>query len=156
MAWRLPAGAHIVAEFHYRRAAERVVERGTIGLYFADQEAGDVVSDLVLEGNGAASGGAPQKVRAATRLAANTYAVALRPEVQAGVQSIEVSARKPNGTTEVMLFVKNVRMDWPTAYVFKEPVLLPKGSELDVTAYYANAGVPPGLRLTVSAYRSRR
>lgn len=151
-AWRLPAGAHIAAEIHYRGAAERVVDRGTIGLYFADPAAADVVSDLILESKGAAQGdGGLQKVRATTRLTANTYAVALRPQVGPGVQSIEVSARKPDGTTEVMLFVKNIRLDWPTPYVFKEPVLLTKGSELAVTAYYA-AGVSQGVRLTVSTY----
>jgi hypothetical protein len=108
---------------------------------------------LTLEAKGAAQGGGLQKIRATTRLAANTYAVALRPEVPAGVQSIEVSMRKPDGTTEVMLFVKNIRLDWPTPYVFKEPVLMPKGSELAVTAYYANAGAgPQTVRLTVSGY----
>jgi hypothetical protein len=152
-AWRLPAGAHIAAEIHYRGAAERAVDRGTIGLYFADPAAADLISDLVLEAKGAAPrGGAPQKVRAATRLAANTYAVALRPQAGPGVQSIEVSARKPDGTTEVMLFVKNIRLDWPTPYVFREPVLLPKGSELAVTTYYANAAASQSIRLTVSAY----
>ena len=152
-AWRLPAGAHIAAEIHYRGAPERVVDRGTIGLYFADPAAADVVSDLVLEAKSAAAGSALQRVRATTRLAANTYAVALRPEVPTGVQSIEVSARKPDGTTEVMLFVKNIRVDWPTPYIFKEPVLLPKGSELVATSYYANAGgASQSIRLTVSAY----
>lgn len=152
-AWRLPAGSHLAAEMHYRETAERVVDRGTIGLYFAEAAAADAVSDLILEAKGAAQGGGLQKIRAATRIAANTYAVALRPEVPAGVQSIEVSMRKPDGTTEVMLFVKNIRLDWPTPYVFKEPVLMPKGSELAVTAYYANAGAgPQTVRLTVSGY----
>ena len=36
VAYRLPAGAHIVAEIHYRGARERVAERGTLGLFFAD------------------------------------------------------------------------------------------------------------------------
>jgi hypothetical protein len=121
-------------------------------LYFAEAAAADAVSDLVLEAKGAAQGGGLQKIRAATRIAANTYAVALRPEVQAGVQSIEVSMRKPDGTTEVMLFVKNIRLDWPTPYVFKEPVLMPKGSELAVTAYGNAGAASQSVRLTVSGY----
>jgi hypothetical protein len=148
-AYRLPAGSHIVAEIHYRGAKERVVEHGALGLFFADQPSPNLVSDLVLEAKDPVQ---PGKFRIATRLAADTYALALRPELSAGVRSIEVSARKPDGGTEVMLFAKDLPMDWPTPYIFKDPVALPRGTELSVTAYYANAGTG-GIRLTVSAYR---
>ena len=45
-AYRLPAGSHIVAEVHYRGTNEQVVERGTLGVYFADQATPHAVSDL--------------------------------------------------------------------------------------------------------------
>src|SRR2546421_2934791 len=47
--YRLHAGSHIVAEIHYRSAKERVVERGTIGLFYADKPAPNTVSDLILD-----------------------------------------------------------------------------------------------------------
>jgi hypothetical protein len=130
--WRLPAGSHIVAGN---------ADGGTLGLYFADEPSPKPVVDLVLEAKGTG------RLRAATKLAADTNALALRVESQPGVQSIEVSARKPDGTTEVMLFDKNVRQDWPTPYIFKNPVPLPRGSELSVVAYYANSG---SIRVTVA------
>lgn len=83
-AYRLPAGAHIVAEIHYRGVKERITEHGTLGLFFADQPVPNMVSDIVLE----AKNPAGQKFRAATRLAADTYALALRPELSDGVKSI--------------------------------------------------------------------
>ena len=75
--------------------------------------------------------------------------------MQPGVKSIEVAARKPDGGTEVLLFAEGISLDWPTPYIFKTPVLLPKGSVLSTTAYYANATAAPrpgGIRLTVSKY----
>jgi hypothetical protein len=156
-AWRLPAGSHVVAEIHYRGAQERVVDQGALGLFFADQPSPDLVSDLVLEAKSAVpAGAASQKFRAVTRLASDMYALALRPEIQPGVKSIEVSARRPDGGTEVMLFAKEFPIEWPAPYIFKDPVALSKGTELSVTAYYANAGSAPtigGVRLTVSQYR---
>lgn len=134
-AWRLPAGSHIVATN---------ADGGTLGLYFADEPSPKPVADLVLEANGM------QRLRASTKLTADTDALALRVESQPGVQSIEVSARKPDGTTEVMLFDKNVRADWPTPYIFKDPVPLPRGTELSVVAYYAKSG---GIRVTVATSR---
>jgi hypothetical protein len=157
-AWRLPAGSHIVAEIHYRGTEERVVEHGVVGLFFADPPAGGIVSDLVLDARGeVAAGATAQKVAAEQRLTGNIQALAVRLEFQPEVQSIEVSARKPGGATEVMLFVKNLRSDWPTPLLFKEPVHLPKGTAIVVTSYYANSAVTPrtrGIRLTLSALQS--
>ena len=133
VAYRLPAGSHIVAEIHYRGIQERVVGHGTLGLHFADQPSPDLVSDIVLEGK--------------TRLAADTNVVALLPAMNAAVKSIEVSARRPDGGTEVLLFAKDIPADWPTPYILKEPVRLPRGTVLSVSG---------GVRVTVSAYRARK
>jgi hypothetical protein len=132
-AYRLPAGSHVAAEIHYKGVKERVVESGTLGLFFADPSATDLISDVVLENK--------------IRLDADTYVVALMPEIQAGVKSIEVAARKPDGGTEVLLFARDISSEWPTPYIVKAPVLLPRGTVLSVT------GTP---RVTVSTYRARR
>jgi hypothetical protein len=147
-AYRLPAGSQIVAEIHYKGAKERIMDRGTLGLYFTDQPAPQsVVKDLVLE----AKTGSQERFHASARIAADTYALALRPDVGPGAKSIEVSARKPDGTTEVLLFAKDFPQDWPSPYIFKDPVALPKGTELSVTAYHS--GGAGGVRLTISAYQ---
>ena len=144
----LPAGSHIVASIHYGGAGTRVVDSGSLGLFFATGASPDVVSDIVLEAKG-------EKSRAVTRLTAATHLLALWPEPSAGVESIEVSARKPDGTTEVLLFAKDFQAEWPTPYIFKEPVALPKGTDLSVVAYFANAeSSAAGIRLTASAYRA--
>ena len=111
-------------------------------------------SDIVLEAAGdAAAGVSSQRFRADTRLGVDSSVSALRPEVQPGVKSIEVSARRPDGGTDILLFTKDPSPDWPTPYIFKDPVVLPQGTTLSVTAYYANetaASRRGGIRLTVS------
>jgi len=143
VAYRLPAGAHIVAEVHYRGTTERVEEHGAIGLYFSSEASPAAVSDLVLQAPAGAS-----KTRASVRLESDAGVLAIRPELQAGIVSLEVSGRKPDGSTVVLLFAKNFQVDWPTPYVLKEPVKLPKGTELSVTAY--SSGKPTGVRVIVS------
>jgi len=142
-AFRLPSGSHIRAEIHYQAATERVVERGTLGLFFANKPAPNSASDLVLEAKPEAAG---NRFRAEVRLPVDTHAFALRPEIQSGVKSIEVSAKRLDGGTEVLLFAKDFAPDWPTPYIFKEPVLLRRGTLLTLTAY----GGP--VKLTVSRY----
>jgi hypothetical protein len=154
--YRLPAGSHIVAEIHYRGAKDRVLDRGTLGLFFADRPTANSVSDLVLVAKGdVIPGAAAQRFRAQTRLTTPLSALALRPEVSRGVQSIEVSARRPDGGTDILLFARDLPLDWPTPYIFKEPVRLAAGTDLIVTAYYANSSTIPvsgGIRLTIARY----
>jgi hypothetical protein len=158
-AYHLPAGAHIAAEIHYRHTDERVVDRGRLGLFFDTRTAPQPVSDFVLEAKDTAPPNTTSAgVRAEKTIAADTTVFALRPEVQAGVRSIEVAARRPDGGTDMLLFAKDIPLDWPTPYIFARPILLRRGTTLSVTAYYANAtasSAPAGVRLTVSAYGPR-
>jgi hypothetical protein len=59
--------------------------------------------------------------------------------VAEGARSLEVRARKPDGTVSVLLLVRDVLDDWPTPYIFETPVRLPKATELSATSYYTNA-----------------
>lgn len=132
-AYRVPAGSHVVAEIHYRGSKERVTAGGTLGLFFADAAAKDLISDVAL--------------KPSVRLAADTYVVSLLPEIGPGVKSVEVSARKPDGGTEVLLFAKDISAEWPTPYILKEPVALPRGTILSATQ---------GVRVTASTFTARR
>jgi len=152
LAFRLPAGSHVVAEIHYKGTKERVVEQGKLGLFLDDRAPTNMPPDLVLEA-GIPTDPPLQKVRAAARLVQDTRLLGLRPEVSSGAKSIEVSARRPDGSTEVLLFAKDPSLDWPTPYVFKSPVALPRGTELSITVYYAsNASRNVRLRLTASHF----
>jgi hypothetical protein len=156
----LAAGSHVVAEIYYKGAKERVTDQGTLGFTFApnSKPSPDVVSDIVLNAKHEATDGpSTQKIRAAIKLTGETHVVALRAETMEAVKSIEVSARKPDGGTQVLLFAKDFQPDWPTPYIFKEPVVLPSGSELRVVAYTAGPATtapPAELRLTASTYRA--
>jgi hypothetical protein len=39
--------------------------------------------------------------------------------------------------------VKPYNFNWQTGYVFKEPILMPKGTRVDVAAYYDNSEKNP-------------
>jgi len=129
----LPASAHIVAEIHYAGVTTSVRERGTLGLNFADAGLSAPVSDLALP---------------ASRLTTSITALALRVEPSPGTNSVEVSARRPDGGTQILLFAKNFDLNWPTPFVFAKPVDLPRGSQIVVRT---NGG--PAARVTLSIRR---
>jgi hypothetical protein len=156
-AYTLPAGSHVVAEIHYTGASERVVDEGKLGLFFADGPASQPVSDVVLQTTRTGSAGtSSQRLRAELKIAADTYALALRPEMSGDITSIEVSARTPTGGTEILLFARDFDEEWPTPYILKEPILLQRGTVLSVTAHADAAAPKPGVRLTLSTYSRPR
>ena len=155
-AYRLPAGAHVVAEIHYRSADQRVVDRGRLGLFVETRATAQPVEDVVLEATAAMPPASDStRVRAETTISADTNVIALRPDMSDDVTSVEVAARRPDGGTDVLLFAKDIPRDWPTPYIFARPMLVRRGATLSVTAYYAAkaAAPPPSIRLTVSSYR---
>jgi hypothetical protein len=154
VAVRLPPNAHVVAEIHYRHADERVVDRGRVGLFFESARPAAVTSDLVVDiRRDAASNAGLQRFHTEKVLAEDTTLLALRPDVQAGLMSVEVSARRPDGGTDLLLFAKDIPVDWPTPYIFAEPVAVRRGTTLSVTAYASGDGKSPppaAVRVTFS------
>lgn len=160
--FRLPVGARVIAQLHYRGTSESVIDRGTLGLSFAPQGSARAIADVVLREasaprarraplSGAPSNG-PHAAEATTRLAAGTYVWALVPRVTAGLASFQVTARTPDGGTNILLFARNPPVEWPTPYILARPVLLPAGTQVSVSARYDNARPVDPVLLTVSRF----
>jgi Cu/Ag efflux protein CusF len=128
LALRLPAGSHIIAK-----------GQGSIGLYYTDRPSPRPITSFVLDAK-------------TTRLEQDTNIVALEPALRPGIKSIEVSARMPTGATQVLLFAKDIPLDWPTPYVYRRPIALPKGTELKVIQHY-NGDAAATAPVTFSAYQ---
>jgi hypothetical protein len=143
-AFRLPAGAHLVADISYQPSKERVVDRGRLGLFF-DPAASRTVSDLVVTATGT------KRLQGEATLAADTTLVAMRPDVWPGITSIEVSTRRPDGGADVLLFARDFS-PWQTPFIFADPVRLQKGTKIVVTAY---SDVATSMKTTVSTVRSQ-
>ena len=152
-AFRLPASARVITQLHYRGTSENVIDRGTLGLSFAPQGSARTISDVVFrEAAAARASKGPRTARVTTRLAESTNVWALVPRVAAGLASVQVTARMPDGGTNILLFAKNPPVEWPTPYILARPVLLPAGTELSVSAKYDNAPPADPVLLTVSRF----
>jgi hypothetical protein len=149
-AFQLPAGARISAEFQFAAGAEPVADVGTIGLFRARNGA-VVPADLVVAAR--STPGRPRLQRGSVRLVSDTSIWALAPEIPPGTRSLGLSARRPDGSTEVLLLVERPSVDWPTPYLLKSPVRLTRGTELQL-ALESDVRAS-ATRLTVSHYSDR-
>jgi hypothetical protein len=125
----------------YRKNGEAATDRSRIGLYFAKEPASRAVRHVMI--NAPATTLSPnaenQRVKASYTIAEPTEVVAIRPVLFPFAKSIEVTAYRPDGTVEVLIWAKEYRFDWQPAYFFKKPVALPKGARIEVTAYLDNS-----------------
>jgi hypothetical protein len=150
-AYRLPAGSRLVAEIHYKGVDSSSEGGGTVGLFLGDRPADVCGADLHMTGVIQNNSGAPgRRYRAETRTETDTHVLGLRPEIVPGMRSMEVSAMSQDGSIKILLFAKDFRIDWPTSYLFKEPVLLEAGTRLSVVVYIDDGTAPRPVGLTVS------
>ena len=142
---QLPANGKVTVEIGYRGNSEDVSGAGELGLYFSEQRPAQTVTPFEIAGAPAnvAPGASRERVRTEMVLKAPTVAAALWPSLGAGAKSLEVTAIKPDGVVEPLLWLNDYRADWPSSYVFKDPIMLPSGTRVAVTAYYENSTTAP-------------
>jgi len=133
---RLPARAHIAIDLLYQSSTEPVVETPRVGLYLAEAPPPRIVTTTTMEGTGGSPAGSGLRVAARHVVAQELAFFDLRPEVGPGGRSIEVKVTRPDGSSQVLLWIKDVRHDWRTSYVLREPLALPKGSVVSAIAYF--------------------
>jgi hypothetical protein len=138
---RLPANARVAARIRYRKNGQAGSDRSSVGLYFAKDPPGKLVRSVTINAPATvipANAESP-RIKASYAVNESTEAVAIRPLLFPFAKSIEVSAHRPDGSVEVLIWAKDYRFDWQPTYFFKKPVALPAGARVEVTAYLDNS-----------------
>jgi hypothetical protein len=137
-AFRLPAGATIVARIHYKKTwqfeGKPLSDRSTVGVYFAKN--GDARELLRVPITSPALPGADAQNRTVTfsqTIDEDLQALALSPDQVPPNITLRVEAVRPDGTRTPMIRL-NTRPDWDRRYWFAHPVALPRGTRVEVTA----------------------
>lgn len=131
---RWPAGTALVLEVHRAGSAPLLAE---LGLYLAEAPPAEIVRTVVVPG--AADG--PGRARGTALLPAGAALWAVRARSEAPAGPFEVSAVRPDGSVEPLLWITDHASAWPSPYVLEEPARLPAGSTLRWSAY-SRAGRP--------------
>ncbi len=141
VASRLPAGSRVVLKIRYRKTGEEATDRSRVGIYFAKEPVNRAISHVAISAPAAVipPNAENHRVKASHAIAEPAEVVAIRPLLFPFAKSIEVTAHRPDGAIEVLIWARDYRFDWQPAYFFKKPVALPKGSRIEVTAYLDNS-----------------
>ena len=142
VAYTLKAGAKLTVEIGYRGTEEATTDTSEVGFYLDKASSGGLAASLSMQAAAAdmAPGGAPLRQRAELVWDEAAALQAVYPEVVPGTASLELTAVLPDGGVRPLLWLRDYRGDWPSPYVFTDPVPLPRGAKLLMTTYAANSG----------------
>jgi hypothetical protein len=137
----LPAGSRIIAKINYRGAGEAVEDRSEIGIYFAKAPPRKQLQEIPITNADAIipAGAEFHPVKASFTTQEDAEAAMIRPPANPLIVSFQATAHRPDGSEEVMIWTRGFGFDWPQAYYFKRPVALPKGTRVEVIAYFNNS-----------------
>ena len=140
-AFKLPTGAKLRLQIHYKKnwqdEQNAKTDRTTIGLYFTDEPiSGRSIEALAVDAPGAQGESAePRKFSKSLTTASRVLAV--RPSLDQPYGSVDVEAVLPTGRHIPLLLMRAPRPEWPRRYWLAEPIELPQGTTVEVTAVLA-------------------
>jgi hypothetical protein len=122
---RLGRDPRVTVELHYRGGDAEIADESTLEVYYAPKTA-PLVDEISVDG------------RSPAPLPRNATLWAIVPTTGGGTRSLELKARRPDGATDVLLWIPQVHPEWPQAFVLDTPLALPAGTTVSLVAQ------PPG------------
>jgi hypothetical protein len=138
-AFKLPAGAKLHLQIHYKKAwqdeGNAVSDRSTIGLYFTEPPAmGREIQSFSVDAGGSTTSSESEPRTFSASLTGGARVVALRPSLDQEYSTLDVHAVTPTGTRVELLLLRAARPEWRRRYWLQDPIELPSGSKIEVTA----------------------
>jgi hypothetical protein len=137
----LPAASRLVVKIHYRGNGEEAKDKSAVGLYFAKTPPRKQLRDIAITNPDAIIPANEQtyQLKTALTLQQDTEAIAIRPFASPLMISFQASAFLPDGTEQILIWSRGNKYDWQPTYTFKQAMAFPKGTRIEVTAYFDNS-----------------
>jgi len=137
----VPKGSTLVFNMHYTPNGTATKDQTSIGVVFAKKPPEKHLGTLIVgTRNIDILPDAPyQEVKATYLVEKDMHIEALRPHMHARGKDAIFRLTYPDGRSEVLLSVPKYDFTWQLDYFLTEPLAVPKGSRIDVTAHYDNS-----------------
>ncbi len=138
---KIPKGAIITVQMHYTTNGTATTDRTSIGVKFASEAPKTELVVVPLQNANFVlkAGTADTRVDAEMTMNTDVTLWSALPHTHVRGKHWEVAAIYPDGRTEMILNVPKYDFNWQTDYVFKTPLVLPKGTKLKTSAWYDNS-----------------
>ncbi len=145
LAWTLEPGSDLVVQLHMQPsgAVEEVLPE--IGFYFADRapQRTPTILRLGSQGIDIQPGESAYVIRDAYELPVDVELLAVQPHAHYRAREIRGVARFPDGSSRMVMHIKDWDFRWQHVYRHETPVRLPKGTRLSMEYTFDNSATNP-------------
>jgi hypothetical protein len=142
---RIPAGSTIVLQIHYSSFHGVIKtpqkDRTIVGLIFAKQppEKRAVTFTVPNQFFKIPAGAANHRVTAAYTFDREVQLISYMPHMHLRGKDMKYEVVFPDGRRQTLLWVPKFEFNWQTVYRLKDPLTIPKGTRIIVTAHFDNS-----------------
>ena len=142
----LPAGRNLLGDFHYHPNGNASTDKTRVGVWFAEPEEveKELINLWVMNSTFKIPAGDPNHEAQASHVFSQDVVVrSLAPHMHYRGKDMKYIAYLPDGEERELLRVSRFDFNWQTFYEFEEPVELPAGTRIEVTAHWDNSADNP-------------
>jgi mono/diheme cytochrome c family protein len=140
---RVPAGSKLLFQVHYSSflTPKTFTDRSSVGLVFAKQPPQKLVHTRGISNHyfRIPAGAENHRATACWTTKDDIRVLNFMPHMHLRGKAMKYEAFYPDGRREVLLNVPKFDFSWQTVYYAKEPLFIPKGTKILVTAWYDNS-----------------
>lgn len=142
---RIPAGSTIVLQIHYSSFHGAIKtpqkDRTIVGLIFAKEppEKKAVTFTVPNQFFKIPAGAANHKVTAAYTFDREVQLISYMPHMHLRGKDMKYEIVFPDGRRQTLLWVPKFEFNWQTVYRLKNPMMVPRGARIIVTAHFDNS-----------------
>jgi mono/diheme cytochrome c family protein len=138
----IKAGSKLNFQIHYSRATGKTeYDETSVGLIFAKEPPKTIARRIDLSNHMfLIPANAPNhEVTECHTFEKDMYITSLTPHMHLRGKSMKIEVTYPDGRTEALLNVPDYNFNWQITYRAAEPIFIPKGTRLKITAHFDNS-----------------
>ena len=145
LARSIPARSDLIIQNHYHPDGKPEIDQSTVGIYFAKTPPTQTLLTLPLVQRNLTipPGDARYKVEASFTTPIDIRIIGISPHMHLLGREIKVTASLPDGSERPMIWIKDWDFNWQGQYLYREPLVLPAGTRIQMDAYYDNSSDNP-------------
>jgi len=138
---RIPAGSTLIFQVHYTTNGKAGRDRSRIGLVFAKEPPQrEIRTGLISNAVFAIPpGDGDHQVEAEATFSDDVKIWSMHPHMHLRGKDMTYTATYPDGRTEILLRVPKYDFGWQTDYWLAQPLSVPKGTKIRVSAHFDNS-----------------
>jgi thiol-disulfide isomerase/thioredoxin len=142
-----PKNADLVVQLHLHPAGRAEDDRSKIGIYFAKKPVTrPIMSRPIVFGPinvDIPAGATDHRMAATIDLPIEVTLTGVLPHMHLIGKEMKVTATLPDGATEPLIWIKDWNFNWQDVYLYSRPIVLPKGTKIEISARYDNSSNNP-------------